>query len=150
MAQKLLEKNVGEYCIREEKNKKDNVGAYCIRPEEDIEVYSCGTNAETGAFATYNAIAVMEEYNIDLNSHRATNIIDSKIQEMDLVLCMSKSNKDAVLYMYPELKEKVFTLKEYAGYDKADLNISDPWGAGLSTYRFCAAEINECIEKIEF
>jgi protein-tyrosine phosphatase len=50
--------------------------------------------------------------------------------------------------MYPGLEGKVFTLKEYAGYDKDDLNISDPWGGDLSTYRFCAAEINECIEKI--
>ena len=38
------------------------------------------------------------------------------------------------------LKEKVYTMKEYAGYDKNDLDISDPWGYGLGSLGHKAAE----------
>ena len=33
------------------------------------------------------------------------------IKDMDLILCMTKSHKQAVIQMYPELKDKVYTLK---------------------------------------
>ena len=61
---------------------------------------------------------------------------------------MTTSHKRDVLYMYPELKDKVFTLKEYTNYKKEEnsLDIRDPWGYDLETYRFCAAEIYNCIE----
>ena len=49
-----------------------------------------------------------------------------------------------------ELKEKIFTLKEYAKLDKdgTDLDIKDPWGFNINTFRICAAEISVCIDKI--
>ena len=50
--------------------------------------------------------------------------------------------------MYPELKEKVFTMKEYAGYPQSDLDIKDPWGYNLDTFLSCASEIEGCVEKI--
>ena len=51
-----------------------------------------------GDVPTYEGIEVMREYGIDLSRHRATNI----------------RNSNNVISMYPELKEKVYTMKEYA------------------------------------
>ena len=50
---------------------------------KDIEVYSCGVWAENGDSPTYEGISVMKDYGIDLSNHRATNIRNSKIEEMD-------------------------------------------------------------------
>ena len=67
---------------------------------------------------------------------------------MDIILCATVSHKNNVIMMYPELKDKVFTIKEYAGFDNNDLDIPDPWGYDIETYRFCAASINKCLQRI--
>ena len=130
MAHRMLEKRVKEL-------NKNN-----------IEVYSCGIWAESGDIPTYEGIETMKEYGIDIRSHRATNIRDSKIEEMDVILCATYNHKTNVISMYPQLKDKVFTMKEYAGFPENDVNISDPWGYGLNVYKNCAKEIEICIEKI--
>lgn len=116
----------------------------------EAEICSCGIYAETGDEPTYNAIDAMKDYDVNITSHKATNIRDSKIKEMDIILCATNSHKQNVLYLYPELKGKVYTMKEYAGIDKdgQDLDIKDPWGYDLNVYKHCAKEIQECLEKI--
>lgn len=113
-----------------------------------IEVYSCGIYAENGDTSTYEAIETMRECGIDLKNHRATNIRNSNIKDMDVILCATTSHKNNVISMYPELKEKTFTMKEYAGYSQNDLDIKDPWGYGIDVYKKCAKEIKECLNKI--
>lgn len=116
----------------------------------DAEIYSCGTYAETGDYATYNAIDAMKQYDVNIEEHRATNIRDSKIKEMDLILCATQKHKQMVGYLYPDLKEKVYTMKEYAEiYNNGEeLDISDPWGYDINVYYNCAIEIKKCLEEI--
>lgn len=130
MAHKLMEKKI----------KDNNI--------KDIEIYSCGVFASDGDLATYNAEEVMKEYNVDLKSHKATNIKNSKIEEMDLILCATTSHKNTVLQMYPNLKGKVYTMKEYVKEEKENLDIKDPWGYEMEIYRFCAGEIDKVLEKL--
>lgn len=118
---------------------------------DNIKVYSCGIFAENGDISTYEAKRVMEEYDVDLSKHRATNIKNSKIEEMDLILCATKSHKTAVIDLYPNLEDKTFTMKEYVNYQRKyhdSVNISDPWGYDVDTYRSCAAEIDECLNLL--
>lgn len=116
----------------------------------NAEVYSCGVYAETGEYATYNAVETVKEYNVDISHHRATNIRESNIEKMDLILCATQSHKQSVLYLNPSLKGKVYTMKEYAKLDKEgqDLDIKDPWGYNENVYKNCAIEIKQCLEKI--
>ena len=117
---------------------------------KNIQVYSCGVYAENGDVPTWEAKSVMkDEYNIDLSEHKATNIYNSKIKEMDLILCATTSHKNAVIEIYPDLKNKVYTMKEYVNYNRKyhdSINIKDPWGYDIETYRFCVSEIEECID----
>ena len=118
---------------------------------ENIEVCSSGIYADTGDIPTQTAIDVMQEkYGIDLSSHRATNIKESQIEKMNLILCATLSHKMAVVQFYPELKDKVFTMKEYAGLTLEGMNfdISDPWGYDKKVYENCAKEIQQCLETI--
>ena len=119
---------------------------------EDIDVYSCGVYAQYGDIPTYEAKKVMkDEYDIDMSRHKATNIRNSEIKDMDLILCATMSHKIAVIDLYPELEEKVFTMKEYVKYHREyhdDINIKDPWGYDIETYRNCVSEIEECIDKL--
>jgi len=118
--------------------------------KENIEVYSSGVYADTGDISTQDAVEVMKEYEIDLTSHRATNIRESQIEKMDLILCATLSHKAAVKQLYPELSKKVYTMKEYAGVMKEGNNydIADPWGYSKKVYQECAQEIKKCLEEI--
>ena len=132
MAEAMLRKMLGEKNIK------------------NVEVYSCGTSAENGDRSTYNAIYTMKKYDIDLTKHMATNMLNSDIKHMDLILCATMSHKRTVLDWYPELEGKVFTMKEYAELDNQgrDMDISDPWGYDINIYEKCASEIENCLEKI--
>lgn len=116
---------------------------------KDIEVYSCGVFAYNGDKPTEEAISVLRtEYDVNLAKHCATNIKNSKIEEMDIILCATASHKNNVLNMYPDLEKKVYTMKEYAEYPDTDLDIKDPWGCSYETYKKCAKEIDDCVNKI--
>lgn len=134
MAEKLLKKKL-----------KDN-------EIKNVEVYSCGVYAYDGEVSTWEAKTVMmDEYAIDMSDHRATNIRNSKIKDMDLVLCATQKHKRDVFEMYPRLEGKVFTMKEYVNYDRKfhdKIDIKDPWGYDIETYRSCVAEIDECLELL--
>ena len=118
------------------------------RKIKNIEVYSSGIFAMKGDIPPDEAIEVMEEYHVDLKQHRATPTIQSNIQEMDLILCMTNSHKQTLIGTYPNLVDKIFTLKEYTGLTEKGIDIKDPWGYTFAVYRFCAAEIDECLNKL--
>ena len=146
MAHVLLEKRLEE--IR--------VGAYKVseiplaKPSCTLGVYACGIYAEDGQAATYNSIAAMDKYDIDLRGYKSTSIQKSNIEDMSLILCMTDAHRDMVKQIYPELKDKVYTMKEYVNYDKTgrDINIEDPWGYDIETYLFCAKQISDCINLL--
>lgn len=119
---------------------------------ENVKVYSCGVHAYNGEESTWEAKYIMKNYyDVNLEKHRATNIRNSKIKDMDLVLCATKYHKKDVLELYPELKGKVFTMKEYVEYNEPnhdEIDIADPWGYDKETYLECSKEISECIELL--
>lgn len=114
----------------------------------DIEVYSCGTFAEQGDYPTAEAIEVMQEYDVDMKGHRATNIRKSNIEQMDLILCATTNHKNMVGQLYPNLQGKTYTMKEFIEDTEKGIDIADPWGFDIVVYRKCAAEISKIIEKI--
>lgn len=115
---------------------------------KQLEISSCGTYASDGDMSTYDAIEVLkDEYGIDMKKHRATNIINANIKNSDIILCATVNHKAFVLQMFPELKNKVYTIKEYSG-ETSNLDIYDPWGCGKEAYRQCASEINQLLNKI--
>ena len=66
---------------------------------------------------------------------------------MDLILCATTAHKTNLNNMYPNLSEKIYTMKEYAEYNETNLDIRDPWACGIGAYRICVAELEKCLEK---
>ena len=129
MAEALLKKKI------EDNNLKD-------------KYFSCssGIYAYTGDISTYEACKVMkDEYDIDLSNHRATHVRKSKIEEMDIILCMTKSHKNSLIMLYPNMKDKIFLIKEYVGLDG---DVEDPWGGTVKIYSDCAKELDYCIDLL--
>ncbi len=114
--------------------------------ENKLSVYSAGIYASLNDVPTVEAIKVMnDEYCIDLKNHRATPITESKVHEMDLILCMTNSHKLALLSMYSNLKDKIYLLKEYVGLEG---DIKDPYGGDLKIYSDCAKELNYYLDLL--
>lgn len=129
MAEKLLKKKI------DEKNLNDK-----------FSIYSSGISAYSDDRPTYEAVKVMnDEYKVDLSDHRATPIIDSKIEEMDLVLCMTRAHKQILSSIYPNLKNKIFLIKEYVGLDG---DVLDPYGGTLKIYSDCAKELDYYLDLL--
>ena len=85
---------------------------------KNVEVHSCGVFAQNGDVSTIEAIETMKGYGVDLKPHRATNIRNSNIENMDVILCATTSHKNNVVNMYPQLQDKIFTIKEYVRISK--------------------------------
>ncbi len=115
---------------------------------DEYLITSSGTYAVLGDKSTQNAIKAMKKYNVDLENHRATPIQESDILDMDLIICMTKKHKDDILSMYPNLNNKVYTLKEYIEPNTKYKDIDDPWGLSLNVYENCASEIVKYVDKL--
>ncbi|RKD21989.1 protein-tyrosine phosphatase [Caminicella sporogenes DSM 14501] len=113
---------------------------------KDIKVLSAGTFAIPGQKASKNAIEVMKERNIDLEGHISTPLTKELVEESDLILTMTRNHKEQILNALPEVKEKVYTLKEFVE-DATGFDISDPFGQDIEVYRKCADEIEEALKK---
>lgn len=119
-----------------------------LNMENDYLITSSGTYAVYGEKSTNNAIEAMKKYNVDMTSHRATPIEDSNILDVDLIICMTSNHKRIILSLYPNLKNKVFTLKEYVDPSIEYKDIDDPWGLSQSVYESCAKEIVKYVDKL--
>lgn len=119
---------------------------------------SSGISAFDGDSASLNAVQAMrEDWNIDIKGHRSKSAGEDEIRDAFLILVMTRSHKDAVISMFPEAHQKVFTLKEYV-YDKPigpdflqydySMDISDPYGMSSRIYSRCAMDIKQAVEKL--
>ncbi len=125
---------------------------------EKIIVSSAGISAFDGDTASKESIEVMKSiWGIDVSSHRATTLKKADIDESNLILTMTRAHKRFLASMYPEAKDKIFTLKEFAlDIDDSDfsgeynfgLDITDPYGKPVQVYKKCAEEIKYIIDKL--
>lgn len=113
----------------------------------EFEVSSAGLSAQNGAKASSYAIKAMEEMGLDLDGHRARQATAEIFAQADLILTMTGSHKKVILHVMPELNGRVYTLKEYVGNSMEDLDVLDPFGQSIDTYRQCSKEIRKLLEK---
>ena len=78
----------------------------------EMSASSAGTSAFFSTPAAENAILALKELDIDIREHKSTMLTEKLIYKADLILTMTKSHKDQILSMIPEVKEKVFTIIE--------------------------------------
>lgn len=114
-----------------------------------ISAESFGIYAYDGDPACRVAIDVMkDEFSIDLSSHRSRVLEYEAIQNAWLLLAMTQHHKRMILEIYPEIADKIYTMKEFAEIDDGDPNISDPFGGDYETYKRCAFEIESALINI--
>jgi len=115
---------------------------------EDVEVSSAGIMMLSGIFVSSGTKEVLGKEGIDVSGHLSQKITREMVRKSDLILVMERVHEDAVLRLAPEVRNRVFLLKEFARINDAHLDISDPIGKSLDFYRRTLASIKEAVERV--
>lgn len=110
-----------------------------------IECESAGIKANKDAGANENAIAVMDELNIDIRSHKAKNITPLIIKNADIIYCMSPSQKAVILQLMPNFNDNIHVLTDSDSIENA--GIPDPYGFGTDVYRSTRNALENAIKR---
>lgn len=111
-----------------------------------IEFDSAGITALDGAPISSLANEVLKERGIDFSFHRAKSLGKKEIEEADLILTMTKAQKEEILRRFPQARFKTKMLMEYAGLGEE--NIWDPIGGTKDDYETCAQKIEDVLTRI--
>lgn len=98
---------------------------------DQVQVLSAGVWAEDGYEASYNAIAVLGQRNIDLTDHRSQRVTPALLNEADIILVMEEAHRRSLFYLAPKHLSKVFLLTEMAGEHD---DVADPYGGPIEGY----------------
>ena len=105
----------------------------------NIRAMSAGVSARVGAPLTPDAVEVLQSFNVPVRPHAARNLTPELANEAELIFCMTKAQRQAVLEMLPQFAGKTYCLH-------ADTDVDDPIGKGRAAYVACARQIQQMVQ----
>lgn len=114
--------------------------------KNNVSVLSCGVSAIEGMSATPFTLDLIRSDGIDIRRHEAVRLKKQLVRRADIILAMENLHKEEVLRFYPEAREKVYLLGEFA--DNLMLDIHDPIGQSEEEYGKCFRQIKELVKKV--
>ncbi len=109
------------------------------------DIMSRGLSVAYPSSASVNSRKIACEMGLSLDDFISRPLTYEDIEWADVVITMTNAHKAAVENVCHENDTDIFTLAE-AAVENAD--ISDPFGGDIETYRRCACQIKEYIEKM--
>jgi len=91
---------------------------------------------------------VLLKEGIDVSKHISQKVNRDILHRSDIILVMERLHEEKILAIAPEVKNRVFLLKEFAKLNNANLDIADPIGKPLSFYEETMAVIKEAVEAV--
>jgi len=79
-----------------------------------------------------NAQAILKTRGIDVSQHRAAQLTENDVRHADVILVMTEGHKEKLLALFPDAKDKVFTLSQYATGQYSE--IADAYGKPMPVY----------------
>jgi len=122
--------------------------------QETVAIASAGTDALHGNWATDFAIRIMQEYGIDISSHRARALSRQMISAADLILVMEQYHLNVIRTLKRKASSKSFLIsmfdKSRTSFDssRAPYDVPDPIGGDLNLYRESARLIHACLAGV--
>jgi len=114
---------------------------------ERYQVKSAGVAAFPGGDATSHVKSLLQEKGIEMN-HSSQMVTPELLDWADIVLTMTEGHKALLMDHFPEKADYIFTLKEYVNQSAADVNVMDPYGGSLETYRETMKELDALLDKL--
>ena len=114
---------------------------------ENVTVRSAGINAQDGIPIANNAKMLIEEAGMPY-TEVSRAVTEEDVDWADYVFTMTDAHKGILHHLFPEDRNKIFTLK---GFIKTSLNedVQDPYGGNLETYQDTFYELSTVIDDLE-
>ena len=91
-------------------------------------------------------LAMSRLYQIKLDEHRSSLLTPSELAKASYVLTMTAQQRDFLREQFPQQRECIFTISEFA--DETDRDIWDPYGQDLACYEAAAMQLADLTGKI--
>ena len=114
---------------------------------DNVSVRSAGIYARDGWPISLNAKTLIESADMPYTPDSKA-VTDENVDWADIVLTMTQSHRETLINSYPEMGDKIFTLKEYVESGLTG-DVQDPFGGDLETYRQAFNELLEIIDVFE-
>lgn len=102
----------------------------------DIQAASAGIMVPGGSIVSRQAVAAMDEWNMDITRHAPHTVTPNEITDTDIFGVMTGSHAAALVAGGVD-SDKITVLGE---------GISDPYGGNIECYRKCRDEIREAVK----
>lgn len=113
--------------------------AYEALETVNVRALSAGVSARVGAPLTDEAAEVLGSLSVPVKPHAARNLTSELAEKAELIFCMTKAHRQAVVEMLPAIAGKTYCLD-------AQEDISDPIGKGMPAYIACARQIQRLVQ----
>lgn len=107
-----------------------------------VDARSAGTHAIPGQPAAPNTVKVVKEVGGDVATHQSQPMTDDLVAWADRILVMEMRHAQSIRERFPASDEKIQLLGTFGGL----VEIDDPYGSWIFTYRRRRDEIRRCVE----
>jgi protein-tyrosine-phosphatase len=104
----------------------------------NVRAMSAGVSARIGAPLTDEAAEVLRSLSVPVKPHAARNLTPELAEKAELIFCMTKAHREAVVEMLPAVAGKTYCLD-------VQTDIPDPIGKGMPAYIACATQIRNLV-----
>jgi len=105
----------------------------------NVRAMSAGVSARAGAPLTDEAAEVLRSLNVPVQPHAARNLTPELAAQSELIFCLTKAHRKAVVEMLPEVEGKTYCLS-------TEVDVDDPIGKGMAAYVDCARQIQRLVQ----
>jgi protein-tyrosine-phosphatase len=112
-----------------------------------LEVKSAGVAAYSGGPIATHVQQLLAEKGIETD-HASQNLTSELVEWADLILTMTEAHEQQLRIHFPEKAAAIYTIKRFVEPEAHDLNVSDPYGGSLDTYRETMAEIDILLDTV--
>ena len=113
--------------------------AYEALETVNVRALSAGVSARVGAPLTDEAAEVLRSLSVPVKPHAARNLTPELAEKAELIFCMTKAHRQAVVEMLPSVAGKTYCLGTQE-------DIDDPIGKGMPAYIACARQIQRLVQ----
>ncbi|MFZ9855336.1 MAG: ribose 5-phosphate isomerase B [Limisphaerales bacterium] len=127
----------------------EGIARHILTDASGWRVVSAGTGAVNGQPPSPNAVKAMRLVGVDISGHRSQMVNARLVEDASLIIGLTRSHVDNLLYLYPQAAEKTFTLGQLdPRLHPADQDVADPIGGSMDEYVSCRDQIHRGIESM--
>jgi protein-tyrosine phosphatase len=116
--------------------------ALLARDMAHVGVTSAGTHALAGRGASPVAMELMGDRGLDISTHVSTLLTPAHVRQADLVLAMTRAQRELIETNYPYARGKTYRLG-----DHDDLDVVDPYQRGPFIFELAVTQIEQGVSR---